>query len=444
MDLIFWGVFVFIALDLAILKRRSPSIAQEAFSCTPMRAIIFCAFFIFLILGSLLTDSPQQTLSFSIIFFIGWLYLAGRHKFKSLLKSVEFESASPKIILAAETMAMFLQLLMWAIVGSLVYGFAAYFYRPLFVGIVMDSVLYLYLSAVIVVLIIRLSSRQPLLSLRSLTGISFQGLPFWKAWVLPVLLGVGCAIIGSILLAGRPEIVTPFTKMTQSINTPALFLMFAGLALLLAPVVEEIFFRGFLYAVIKSMRGVAAAIIITAGLFTVLHVGQYWGDIAKIAMIGALSVVLTFLRAWTGSTIPGIIAHATANFSVMFIGIIMAVMANAAYFQYSTQYERLKPQEREALLIKSIEQQPDFATPYNDLAWQYAQENRNLDEAFKLVNKALTLKPIESAFLDTKAEVLYKMGKIQEAINIETDLVKRNPKVQIYHDQLKKFQKARH
>ncbi len=116
---------------------------------------------------------------------------------------------------------------------------------------------------------------------------------------------------------------------------------------------------------------------------------------------------------------------------------------NFSYFYCVTQYNDLDSKAREALLLKSIRQSPRFAQAYNELAWQYAKENRNLDQALKLADKAIFLKP-QIQFFDTKAEVLYRMGRYQEAVNIESDVVKRYPEYQFYRDQLEKFKKEIH
>jgi len=77
----------------------------------------------------------------------------------------------------------------------------------------------------------------------------------------------------------------------------------------------------------------------------------------------------------------------------------------------------------------------------NQKAWEYAEKNQNLDEAMTLVDQAIAYKP-EWHYLDTKAEIFYKMGKYQEAVNIESDLAGRYPNEQILQDQLKKFKDA--
>ena len=73
------------------------------------------------------------------------------------------------------------------------------------------------------------------------------------------------------------------------------------------------------------------------------------------------------------------------------------------------------------------------------MAWLYAEEERNLNEALRLVEEALFLEPDTFAFLDTKAEVLYKMGRFKEAITIADDLVIRYPSSRYAKEQLEKF-----
>jgi tetratricopeptide (TPR) repeat protein len=77
----------------------------------------------------------------------------------------------------------------------------------------------------------------------------------------------------------------------------------------------------------------------------------------------------------------------------------------------------------------------------NEIAWKYAEENRNLDQALTLVDKAIAYKP-DWHYLDTKAEIFYKMRRYQEAVSIESDLVNRYPDEQILQEQLKKFNKG--
>lgn len=59
---------------------------------------------------------------------------------------------------------------------------------------------------------------------------------------------------------------------------------------------------------------------------------------------------------------------------------------------------------------------PQFAGANNDLAYSWAQQGKNLDEAEALVKRALSAEPDNPSFLDSMGWVLYKRGKFAEAL----------------------------
>jgi len=76
----------------------------------------------------------------------------------------------------------------------------------------------------------------------------------------------------------------------------------------------------------------------------------------------------------------------------------------------------------------SKEEAPHFAAAGDtkDLVYdspEYKQSLKNLEEALELVEKALSYAPQQPAYLDTKAEVLEKLGRFDEAKPIR-DLLK--------------------
>lgn len=79
-------------------------------------------------------------------------------------------------------------------------------------------------------------------------------------------------------------------------------------AALLAPVAEEIFFRGFLYGGLRKRIGVAGAMIASTLFFTALHF-----SIAVFIPLFCLGLFLAWLYEKTGSLYPGIILHASNN-----------------------------------------------------------------------------------------------------------------------------------
>jgi len=77
--------------------------------------------------------------------------------------------------------------------------------------------------------------------------------------------------------------------------------------------------------------------------------------------------------------------------------------------------------------MESIANDPDLVNAYNDLAWLYAEENKNLFVALELVEKALSYAPEQPAYLDTKVAVLEKLGRDDEARTIRKQLDRKLP-----------------
>jgi uncharacterized protein len=86
-------------------------------------------------------------------------------------------------------------------------------------------------------------------------------------------------------------------------------LIFAfALAAGLVPMVEETFFRGFLYGGLRGRFGARGAMLISAIVFTALHL-----TLDRFIPILVLGLILAWLYERTGSIVPGIFLHATNN-----------------------------------------------------------------------------------------------------------------------------------
>lgn len=85
-------------------------------------------------------------------------------------------------------------------------------------------------------------------------------------------------------------------------------------------------------------------------------------------------------------------------------------------YDYALLAERLdKVDVMEQGLRKLIALKPDEAQAYNALGYSFADRNLHLDEAKKLISKALELAPDDSFILDSMGWVLYRTGDLQGA-----------------------------
>jgi tetratricopeptide (TPR) repeat protein len=85
------------------------------------------------------------------------------------------------------------------------------------------------------------------------------------------------------------------------------------------------------------------------------------------------------------------------------------------YAMTAERLQRLDVMERE--LRKLIQMRPDFAPAYNALGYTLADRNMKLDEAQKLIEKALALRPNDHYILDSMGWVHYRRGELDKAVD---------------------------
>lgn len=95
------------------------------------------------------------------------------------------------------------------------------------------------------------------------------------------------------------------------ISWPSGMLAFGTIGVVV-PVCEEFFFRGFVYGLALRF-GKVAAFAITIVTFVAIHAAQTWGNWGSLLSITITGLVLTALRAGTGSTLIPAIAHLVYN-----------------------------------------------------------------------------------------------------------------------------------
>ena len=138
-----------------------------------------------------------------------------------------------------------------------------------------------------------------------------------RNWVLPTVGAyfgyIACAVVIVILVAPEQEDVT----RELGVDEGTFGAIAAGLLIItVAPLTEEVFFRGFLFAGLRRATPWLVAAVISAGIWALFHYTGpgSWGVVLQLAIFG---VWLSWLYQRTGSIWPPIAVH-TFNNAVAF------------------------------------------------------------------------------------------------------------------------------
>ncbi len=125
------------------------------------------------------------------------------------------------------------------------------------------------------------------------------------AWVIYLF----CALALSPLLSPEQEDVT---KEIGGDSGSALAMVAAGfLIIVVAPVSEEVFFRGFMFAGLRRSMPVAVAALISAAVWGSLHLSG--GNVGVAIQLAVFGVILALLYERSGSLWATIFAHGLNN-----------------------------------------------------------------------------------------------------------------------------------
>lgn len=137
----------------------------------------------------------------------------------------------------------------------------------------------------------------------------------WRSWRWPLM--VLCGFVGVFVVAAvvgqyfpEPQ-ETPFHKVLRSSFTARIAV--GIFAVLSAPIVEEVVYRGVMYPAFARRIGRIGGILVVSALFLVVHADQYAGEPAIMIPLGSLSIMLTALRAYSGSLLPSFALHLVFN-----------------------------------------------------------------------------------------------------------------------------------
>lgn len=154
--------------------------------------------------------------------------------------------------------------------------------------------------------------------------------PFWEAvkWHWPKGSGVAAYLVGGVALAICVQVASAWLPIPKSLpiqellKQPSSAWLLAAFGILVAPFVEEMFFRGFLYPVLARRWTVGVAVVLTTLSFTAIHGGQLAYHWAPLLLLFSVSLAFTLARVQTGSLSAPFLMHVGYNstlFAVLFL-----------------------------------------------------------------------------------------------------------------------------
>ena len=160
--------------------------------------------------------------------------------------------------------------------------------------------------------------------------------PFWPTlrWRrITVRQALGCLGGGALLtvaIALLPAVLpdTNHFPLENLFSSRAAAYALGTFAILVAPFMEELIFRGILFGIFESRVGLRFAILITAILFGGLHVPEYWGAWNHMFLIFVVGLVFSLARGMSGSLAPSVFLHMGYNGSMM-----IALFVSTAHFR---------------------------------------------------------------------------------------------------------------
>lgn len=141
-------------------------------------------------------------------------------------------------------------------------------------------------------------------------GIHFHKTPFFlKQGIIAAIAIVLSTSLISFIFSGFNETArqNPYSYMPEDKIRAIIFL-----AIFIAPIVEEIFFRGFMQPALIRTLGPFSGILLTAMIFGISHT-QYFGNYVAIVSVTTIGLILGVTKYYTGSVMPGIFAHLFNN-----------------------------------------------------------------------------------------------------------------------------------
>lgn len=123
----------------------------------------------------------------------------------------------------------------------------------------------------------------------------------------------GCGLAVFVFIASSQVHTSDKMPIEEILKNRSSAMLLMAMAVLVAPLVEETVFRGYLYPLFAKSFGIVPGILLTGVLFGLMHgaqLGWTWGVVALLMLVG---VIFTFARAQTGTVLASFLLHLGYN-----------------------------------------------------------------------------------------------------------------------------------
>jgi membrane protease YdiL (CAAX protease family) len=142
-------------------------------------------------------------------------------------------------------------------------------------------------------------------------GLRRPGAGWRSASGLIVLLLVAFIVLSAVWSAAAHPSEEKVLETLGSNEGAALLLLSAALTCVVAPICEELLFRGYIFTALRNWRGTLPAALITGAVFGAVHYGS--APALDLVPLAALGFGLCLLYRYSGSLYPCMIAHSLNN-----------------------------------------------------------------------------------------------------------------------------------
>jgi membrane protease YdiL (CAAX protease family) len=176
-------------------------------------------------------------------------------------------------------------------------------------------------SAIILIAALLASKRaDPLARL----GIRPPKSKMWRRYLAPFILLAAAVRIYLFNDPLSPNLPIRFVFPEAMIIANALIIFSS---LVIAPVIEELIFRGYMYDVLERSFGALFSVFATSALFMLAHAPQLNGEPFGMGLILLLGLLLGAMRRRSGSTLIPIFYHGVYNLVFITVGAINFIIA---------------------------------------------------------------------------------------------------------------------